>query len=749
MSNKLSLIVNFVGIDKMSGALRNIVGLGKKGSSSLNALRGEGRKLEQQLKKVRSELAGASGNITALAAREQELERAIMGVNRQMERQQRLAAIDSRTAAMRARGDQLMARGQENMVQGASLAAPLILATKAAADFSSGMVDIQQKAGLTNAQTDRLANNVVRMSKAAKLMPEDVRSGLDVLLAKGMDLDAATAAIGPAGRLATAYKVAIPDAASAAHASITNLKIPARETARIFDMMAAAGNEGAFEVRNMAQHFPALTAQMQALGEKGAPAVADLSAALQVAMRTAGSEDQAANNIQNLLAKINAPGTIRAFEKNFGVNLPAAMKKFTDEGYTSLEAIALITEQATGGDMKKLGFAFEDMQARQGIMALIQNLDEYRRVRKAALESGGTVDRAFDQRVARDATVQWTAFKSSVSSLAITLGATLLPVANEVLSIVGGMASKIAAWAQVNPEAAATLTKLVAGLAVFKLGLGAAQWAIGGFLKPFASLYGLIAKVPMARSVLGMLGNTFLMLGKQALRAGLMMLANPIVLAIVALVAVLGFAGYQIYKHWDTIKAAFWQGVAALGQAWNTIKQAFATGITFLLTLPIRMANIGRQIILGIARGITRAASAVWNALKSVVLGGIRRVTEFLGIKSPSRVFMEIGGHTADGMALGIERRGKRAISAAGRMATGVTAAGAIALTPVAAAAGPGAATGPSATASAASAGMSGAKIEIHVHQLPGQDTRALAIEIRRELERLDRVAARSSFEDS
>ena len=38
-SNKLSLLVNFVGVDKMSGSLRNIMALGKKGSRSLNELR--------------------------------------------------------------------------------------------------------------------------------------------------------------------------------------------------------------------------------------------------------------------------------------------------------------------------------------------------------------------------------------------------------------------------------------------------------------------------------------------------------------------------------------------------------------------------------------------------------------------------------------------------------------------------------------------------------------------------------------
>ena len=78
MSNKLSLLVNFVGVDKMSGSLRNIMALGKKGSRSLNELRGEGRKLGAQLRDVRRQIAGASGNVSDLVNRERALEAAIV-----------------------------------------------------------------------------------------------------------------------------------------------------------------------------------------------------------------------------------------------------------------------------------------------------------------------------------------------------------------------------------------------------------------------------------------------------------------------------------------------------------------------------------------------------------------------------------------------------------------------------------------------------------------------------------------------
>ncbi|HZG31907.1 MAG TPA: phage tail tape measure protein, partial [Sphingopyxis sp.] len=427
MSNKLAIVVNFLGGDKLSGAIRNIIGTGKTGKQVLKDMAREASGLERELGKVRREIAGASGNITALSKREAELENQIQRTNSELARRKRLLAIDDTVARVKAKGEDLKSRGQENIVQGAALAAPLILATKAAGDFSSGMVDIQQKSNLTNRETDQLANSIILAAKAARLMPEDMRSAVDVLSGFGLDPRQAALMVPAIGRLGTAFKVDLADGANAAFANLNNLKVPINQTSAALDIMAASGNAGAFEIRDMARHFPGLTAQMQALGESGLSAVGNLSAALQIARTGTGTADEAANNIVNLLAKINSPATIRAFEKNFGVNLPAAMKKAKDQGLDTFEAIATITKKATKGDMSKLGFAFEDMQAQGAIRSLIQNLEEYRKVRDDSMKSGGTIDAAFNQRLLRDANVGWAGLKASVSELAITLGAGLLP----------------------------------------------------------------------------------------------------------------------------------------------------------------------------------------------------------------------------------------------------------------------------------------------------------------------------------
>lgn len=746
MSNKLSLLVSFIGADKLSGSIRNITGASKKGSIALKAMGDESRRLKRELGDVGRELQSATGNVTGLINRERDLARQLEFSNRQIEQQKaklsQLAAIERTTANRQRMAADLKSSGQSDVAQGLSLAAPIILATKAAADFSTGMVDIQQKADLSDAATARLRNTIVDAAQASRQLPENMRSAVDVLAGKGLDPRQAVLLAPAIGRLGTAFRVDLADGAAAAYANLNNLKVPINQTSAALDVMAASGNMGAFEIRDMARHFPALTAQMQALGAKGVPAVGQLSAALQVAEKGTGNADQAANNIENLLTKINSPATVKAFEKNFGIDLPAAMKKLESQGYDTIEAIAMITKQATGGDLKKLGYAFEDMQAQGALRSLIQNLEEYRNIRDKSLKSSGVIDKAFDQRVLKDANVSWKAFMGTASTLAITLGTTLLPVMTEMLAQLGAGAMAVSSWAQAHPEAAATIIKLVAGLALFKIGLGAAKIALGGIIGPFATAWGWFQKM----RALGVLSKGLWLLrsgawiaGKAIMFLGRAILMNPIGL----LVAGLAVAAYLIYTHWDTIKAAFWAAVGWLGETWTLIKAKFWDGVAYLQTIPSKMIGFGKNIVQGLVDGILAAPGAVWNALKRIVGIGIDGVKNFLGIKSPSRLFMALGGHVSAGMALGIDGGRGRAIQSAERLAQGVARGG----MPRLAAAGQ-----PIRSASAASgaaAALAGAlTLYLTINALPGQDVNELAELVIKKIEQAMGVRKRSSFGD-
>lgn len=72
-------------------------------------------------------------------------------------------------------------------------------------------------------------------------------------------------------------------------------------------------------------------------------------------------------------------------------------------------------------------------------------------------------------------------------------------------------------------------------------------------------------------------------------------------------------------------------------------------------TIVSQLISMGRDLINGLARGISNAGQAVMNAIGNVVNGAIDWAKGLLGIKSPSRVFMGIGRFTIMGLANGIQ----------------------------------------------------------------------------------------------
>lgn len=127
----------------------------------------------------------------------------------------------------------------------------------------------------------------------------------------------------------------------------------------------------------------------------------------------------------------------------------------------------------------------------------------------------------------------------------------------------------------------------------------------------------------------------------------------PLLLAI--LTGPIGIAVALIVRHWGTIKNAFssaWNFVTGLwGKAgsffsgiFNKIKGAFSN-----------VANIGRDIVTGIWKGISSMGDWLKNQLinfvKDKIPGPVRKA---LGISSPSKVFAAIGREIPRGAAQGI-----------------------------------------------------------------------------------------------
>lgn len=377
------------------------------------------------------------------------------------------SAENMKAAIERSERDIQQARGRLMGAFGMAmtLGAPVMVAGNAQA----AMTDYAKLAGLSADQTAALSAEIDKLSRRERtgMANMDLLTGLKTYVGKGLDQDRALRALEPTGRAAKATGAAFDEMAASGFAAMDNLKVAPEELRKVFDVMAQSGKEGSFELKAMARAFPELTSGAQALGMEGVDGVASLSAALQVAMKSAGSEDQAANNLSNFLGKLTAPDTVKKF-KDAGINLKEEFQKAAASGADPLEHMLGVIAQATGGDQFKMGELFADKQVLDFLRAAIPNLEEYRRIKDSAMSADGIIDADY-ARTMGDFNEAVKQVKNSLQGLFGAAGP-LLPIFTDMLNSAADWIDMARDWTAANLELTAVLVKGAAAMLAFGIG---------------------------------------------------------------------------------------------------------------------------------------------------------------------------------------------------------------------------------------------------------------------------------------
>lgn len=95
--------------------------------------------------------------------------------------------------------------------------------------------------------------------------------------------------------------------------------------------------------------------------------------------------------------------------------------------------------------------------------------------------------------------------------------------------------------------------------------------------------------------------------------------------------------------------------LSAVGQVLSAIGSLMGQAVTSIAGFVGRMVSAGVDLMLGLARGIGNAVGDVVAKAKAAASRVVNSVKSFFGIRSPSRVFAEIGFRLDQGLAKGIE----------------------------------------------------------------------------------------------
>lgn len=342
---------------------------------------------------------------------------------------------------------------------------------------------------------DAAIMNAVRVGGGTR---EGAMGTLDKLVASGAFSD-----VGEATRLLPVLTKA-GTAANADPAHLADIAIRAKQTFGLkdtglaLDQAMRAGQLGGFELKDMAKWLPQQMAMARQSGLRGDEGFKTLLAANQAVAITAGTKDEAGNNLVNLLAKINSQDTAKDAQK-LGINLSGTLAAARGKGVNSLDAFVNLTEQIVGKDKNfaalraksktatgdeqratydamgdilqgsSIGKIVQDRQALMGLVGIMNNRDYMGGIRDQLGGAKGTAADAFGL-IAGTPSYQ---AEQLAAEKAISMQAAL----DKVNPLLGGMAEGVAKIMRDWPAFSAAIVG--SATALFALAAAASTAAIG------------------------------------------------------------------------------------------------------------------------------------------------------------------------------------------------------------------------------------------------------------------------------
>ena len=532
MANKmaLGLVIGGAVSSTVGAAFKDVESRVKKLSEQgkkarvLQSTIGETMRLRDEWKKAHA--AGEKGAAALLGRLEKNLgvlRKEGVEVGRLAKEYDRLGRA-GRSAELKAKGIGQIDQGKQKLRAGVAqgvVATGLVAATgKVSADYQAIIRDIAIKAGVArSAQEGAMSRSIIQTSKDIGMGRNDVADVVNQLVGAGMELKQAMEFAPVAAKFVVGQGSSGVDTAKMIQALQSNANITdPKMLEKALEAVAFQGQAGSFEASDMARWFPQLLASMQKQGITGMDAVTQLGAMLQVQMKTAGTSDEAANNLKNWMEKIGSGEVVDAYKKA-GIDYQGSLNTGIQGGMSTLEAsfglakryieatdpkkaaqmaeaTARISKEANPEKAKAMlnsleqalrtGDIFADMQVKSALTAYVQNKALYEQLKNEAAGASGILDKNLAER--RDTSSQkWSETIQAGNDALRSVGDAIRPVTDALASGLTTVAKGFTKLSDESPNLVMGITALATGVSVvtsllgaLKIGRGVANLARGG-----------------------------------------------------------------------------------------------------------------------------------------------------------------------------------------------------------------------------------------------------------------------------
>lgn len=557
------------------------------------------------------------------------------------------------------------------MIAGAGAVA-LTVPAKLSIDFESAMADVKKVVDFdTPQQFKQMEKDIISMSTRLPMAARDIAAIYAAGGQSGIAKNELSQFAETAVKMGVAFDITAEESGQAMAEMRTAFKMSQDEVTTLADKINYLGNN----TPAVAKGIMNIVQRIGPLGEVGGFASGSI-AALGATIRGMGVEEEiAATGIKNMMLALVAGESATKGQHNAYVELGMDAKKVAQnmqkdaEGTTLavLKAISKMDKYKQAAMLKEL-FGSESLGSIAPLLTNMEALEENLGKVADKQKYAASMEKEYAARAATTANNLKLA-KNAASALGITIGNQLLPGINSAAGLFSTTINSVQAWAQSNPGLASGLVKVAIGAIAIVGGLSALSIGL-------ITIFG-----PMM-----MVAKGFGVVALAAKGMSMALLTNPITWIVLAIAG----AALLIYKNWapiagfftgiwSTIRTAFnggIKGISALIINWSPIGlfySAFAKVLSwFGVDLPAKFTGFGAMILDGLKNGILSRVQAVKDAISGAVTGVIDKARGILGIHSPSRVFMGIGGYTMQGMANGIANANNLPVAATSTATQGV-----------------------------------------------------------------------------
>lgn len=526
MANKmaLGLVIGGAVSSSVGAAFKDVEGRVKKLSEQgkkarvLQSTIGETMRLRDEWRK--SHAAGEKGAQSLLNRLERNLgvlRKEGVEVGRLAKEYDRLGRA-GRSAELKLKGHNQITQGKEQVksgvARGVAAAGMVAVTAKTSADYQAIIRDIAIKAGVARtAEEADMSRSIIQTSRDVGMGRNEVADVVNELVGAGMDLKQAMAFAPVAAKFVVGQGSSGVDTAKMIQALQTNAKITdPKVLEKALEAVAYQGQAGSFEASDMARWFPQLLAGMQKQGITGMDAVTQLGSMLQVQMKTAGTADEAANNLKNWIEKIGSGDVVKSY-KDAGIDYQKSLNTGIQGGMSTLEAsfglakryieatdpkkaakmaeaTAKISKEADPAKAKAMldsleqalrtGDIFADMQVKSALTAYVQNKELYEQLKKEAASASGILDQNLAER--RDTSAQkWSETIQAGNDALRSVGDAIRPVTDGLATGLTTVIKGVTKLSDESPKLVMGLTALATGASVITSVIGALKIGRGVF----------------------------------------------------------------------------------------------------------------------------------------------------------------------------------------------------------------------------------------------------------------------------